>query len=47
MDTKNLLSIFIGYFIAGVILIIIKKYDDHDDDDDRNDGMLIPTYNLV
>jgi hypothetical protein len=47
MDTQNLLSIFIGYFIAGVILIIIKKYDDHDDDDDRNDGMLIPTYNLV
>ena len=45
MDTQNLLSMFLGYFIAGVILLSIKKPDDHDDD--PGGGMMIPTYNQV
>ena len=44
MDTQNLLSIFIGYFVAGMVLIIIKKFDD---DDDLGGGMMVPTYNAV
>jgi hypothetical protein len=43
MDTQNLLSMFIGYFIAGMILIVIKKFDD----DDPGGGMMVPTYNPV
>ena len=45
MDTQNLLSMFLGYFIAGVILLSIKKPDDHDDD--PGSGMMVPTYNPV
>jgi hypothetical protein len=41
MDTQNLLSMFLGYFIAGMVLFIIKKFDD----DDPGSGMMIPTYN--
>ena len=44
MDTQNLLSIFLGYFVAGMVLIIIKKFDD---DDDLGGGMMVPTYNAV
>ena len=36
MDTQNLLSIFLGYFVAGMVLIIIKKFDD----DDPGGGMM-------
>ena len=45
MDTQNLLSMFLGYFIAGVILLSIKKPDDHDDD--LGGGMMVPTYSAV
>jgi hypothetical protein len=45
MDTQNLLSMFLGYFIAGVILLSIKKPDDHDDD--PGSGMMVPTYSAV
>ena len=45
MDTQNLLSIFLGYFVAGMILIIIKKYDDHDDH--PGGGMMVPVYNAI
>jgi hypothetical protein len=46
MNTQNLLSMFIGYFIAGVILLNIKKPDDHDDND-ISGGMTVSTYNPV
>ena len=45
MDTQNLLSMFIGYFIVGMILLIVKNPDDHDDD--LGGGMMVPTYNPV
>jgi hypothetical protein len=45
MDTQNLLSIFLGYFVAGMILIIIKKSDDHDDH--LGGGMMIPAYKSI
>ena len=45
MDTQNILSIFIGYFIAAVILINIKKPDDHDDG--PGGGMMVPAYKSI
>ena len=45
MDTQNLLSIFLGYFVAGMIIIIIKKSDDHDDH--LGGGMMIPAYKSI
>ena len=45
MDTQNLLSMFLGYFVAGMILIIIKKSDDHDDH--PGGGMMVPVYNAI
>jgi hypothetical protein len=45
MDTQNLLSIFLGYFVAGMILIIIKKSDDHAEH--IGGGMLIPAYKSI
>ena len=42
MDTQNLLSIFIGYFIAVFMLMIVKNPDDHDDG--PGGGMLQPVY---
>ena len=45
MDNQNLLSMFLGYFVAGMILIIIKKSDDHDDH--PGDGMMVPVYKTI
>ena len=45
METQNLLSMFIGYFIVGMILLVVKNPDDHDDD--LGGGMMVPTYNPV
>jgi hypothetical protein len=45
MDTQNLLGIFLGYFVAGMILIVIKKSDDHDDH--PGGGMMVPAYKAI
>lgn len=45
MNTQNLLSIFLGYFVAGMILIIIKNSDDHDDH--PGGGMMVPVYKAI
>ena len=45
MDTQNLLGIFLGYFVAGMILIVIKKSDDNDDH--PGGGMMVPAYKAI
>ena len=45
LDTQNLLSMFLGYFVAGMILIVIKKSDDHDDH--PGGGMMVPAYKAI